>query len=266
MSQTDNIPMPPPRNVILGTLTRTVLDGAGWRETSKFPAWQEWADELERVLAFLVAQDQFQRFLPRLRGKESQLEGALAEIRFAYFLHCNRFRILEWEPTAVTGRPGDLEVGWRGSAPIFIEVKGPGWESELTEDERLGTRKGVGKNVDLEVRAVDSIGPTLYAIDKSLPKFSKDRCNVVAVVDDLFVSPTGLPPGWVDGVIQKHLAEPARLKVAGVFLLRPEMYGESVEYIYRFVPNNSAERPLPTAVLQGWLESNLNRQGPRWAR
>jgi hypothetical protein len=258
--------MPPPQDVVLGPLSRSVLDGANWRDVSKYPAWQEWADELERLLAFLVSHDQFERFLPRLRGKESQLEGALAEIRFAYFLHCNRFRITAWEPEAVAGRPGDLEVVWQSSTPIFIEVKGPGWEGELSDEERVADRKKMGKNVDLEVRSVDSIGPTLYAINKSLPKLAADRCNVVAVVDDLFISPTGLPPGWLNGVIQRHLADSTRQKVSGVFFLKPEMHGEPIEYLYRFIPNASATRPLPPAVLEGWIASNANPQGSRWAR
>jgi hypothetical protein len=259
--------MPPPENIVLGPLTRTVLDGATWREGSKYPAWQAWADELERLLAFLVSQHQFERFLPRFRGKESQLEGALAEVRFAYFLHCNRFRITAWEPEAVAGRPGDLEVIWRDSAPIFIEVKGPGWESELSGEERAAGRQEMGKNVDLEVRAVDSIGPTLYAIKKSLPKLAADRCNLVAVVDDLFWSPTALPPGMLDGVVQKHLADdPIRHKVSGLFFLKPEMYEDPIDYFYRFVPNAKALLPLPPAVLKGWIASNANLQGPRWAR
>jgi hypothetical protein len=215
--------MPPPLNVELGPLTRTVLDRSVWREDSQFPAWQEWADETERILSFLVAQGQFERFLPRLRARER--EGAFAEIRFAYFLHCNGFRILQWEPEGVSGRPGDLEVDWRGTGAIFIEVKGPGWEGELSPEERAKGRLAKGKNVDMEVRSVDSIGPVLYAIDKSLPKFAKDRCNLVAVVDDLFTSPTGVPLGWLTASIEKHLASPTYACVGGVFLMRAELYG-----------------------------------------
>ena len=39
--------MPPPKNVILGTFTRAIVDGAVWREKHPFPAHQEWADEIE---------------------------------------------------------------------------------------------------------------------------------------------------------------------------------------------------------------------------
>jgi len=110
-------------------------------------------------------------------------------------LHCNGFSITQWEPEAVAGRPGDLGVAWRESEPIFVEVKGPGWESELKPDERVGSGRAEGKNVDLEVRAVDSIGPILYAIDMSLPKLAAHRCNLVPVVDDLFVCRRGCHPG-----------------------------------------------------------------------
>ena len=258
--------MPPPNRVALGPLSRTVLDGAAWRESSAYPASQPWADELERLSAFLVAQGEFERFLPSLRGKESQRGGALAEIRFAYFMHCNGFSILEWEPEAVPGRPGDLSVSWQGSAAIFAEVKGPGWEGELTDEELDRGRKAQGKYVDLEVRAVDSIGPILYAIDKSLPKLAPGRANLVAIVDDLNISPTALPEGWLEGSVHEHLAQPAAQLVSGVFFLRPELYhGEPLEYLHRFVNNPAATTPLPSHVRDGWLAANSNRQGPRWA-
>lgn len=243
-----------------------MLNGAVWRETSAYPASQPWADELERLLAFLIAQGQFERFLPRMRGKVSQLEGALAEVRFAYFLHCNRFSILDWEPVAVEGRPGDLSVSWQSTPPVFVEVKGPGWESELSTEELTGDRKTQGKYVDGEMRSVDSINPVLRAIDKSLPKFALGRANVVAIVDDLNISPTSLPKGWLEPTIQEHIARPPGQVVSGVFFLRPELYhGEPLEYFYRFVHNPAASTPLPERVLKGWLAANSNRQGPRWA-
>jgi hypothetical protein len=243
-----------------------VLDGAAWRGTSVYPASQPWADELERLLAFLAAQGQFERFLSRLRGKESQLEGALAEIRLAYFLHRNGFAILEWEPVAVEGRPGDLSVSWQRGAPIFVEVKGPGWESELTADELKGARKGQGKYVDSEVRSVNSVDSVLRAIDKCLPKLAIGRANLVVIVDNLHISPTSIPDEWLKSSVQQHISRPSGQAVSGVFFLRPELYhGAPLEYFYRFVNNPAPSAPLPDDVLKGWLAANSNRQGPRWA-
>jgi hypothetical protein len=65
--------MPPPHDVNLGPLTRTVLDGAVWREESLYPATQVWADEAERIFAFLETQRVFPQFLTRLRSGHGRL-------------------------------------------------------------------------------------------------------------------------------------------------------------------------------------------------
>ena len=137
-----------------------------------------------------------------------------------------------------------------------MEVKGPGWESELRPEERARGRQQMGKNVDLEVRAVDSIRPMLYAIDKSVPKFVHERCNLVAIVDDLFISPTGLPSDWLEAAVQSHLQTKEHQTVGGVFLLKPELSSGPIDDLYRFVPNLKAARPLPAVVLEGWIASD----------
>ncbi|MBI4493210.1 MAG: hypothetical protein HY690_10510 [Chloroflexi bacterium] len=98
----------PPEKVALGRLTQVILDQAVWRAKDEFPAHQPWADELERILAFLEAQGQFERFRSRLYARER--DGALAEARAAFYFHRNGFRILGWEPEEVPGIPGDIEV------------------------------------------------------------------------------------------------------------------------------------------------------------
>ena len=219
--------MPPPAHVVLGPRTRTVIDGAVWRRESQFPASQKWADETERVLAFLESHGVFGTFLPRLRSRERG--GAFAEARVAYFFHCNGFRILAWEPEDVSRHPGDLEIQWPDTEPIFVEVKGPGWEDELSPEEREAGRKAAGKHVDMEARAVDSVGPILYAIDKCLPKLSPARCNLIVVIDDLFVSPATMPAGWIDSSINHHLAAPERSVVGAVLVMTTEMYEEGMD-------------------------------------
>ncbi len=116
--------MPPPSTIKLGPFTTTVLDRAVWREESVFPAFQEWADETERILSFLESQGVLGRFMSRLTARER--EGAFAEARAAFYFHRNGFRVVRWDPEAVAGRPGDLELQWRDTPPIFVEVKGPG--------------------------------------------------------------------------------------------------------------------------------------------
>jgi hypothetical protein len=256
--------MPPPDDVILGPLTRTVLDGAVWRDASVFPAFQDWADEVEGVLSFLESQRKFETFLPRLRARER--DGAFAEARVAFFFHRNGFDITDWEPAAVVGRPGDLEVRWRNSEPIFVEVKGPGWEGELTLEQIQAGRQHGPKYINAEARAVGPVSRVLYAVDKAIPKLDVTRCNLVVVVDDLFLSPTEMPRSILKGQLTRGLSDPKYVPVSAVFLLNPASYGQGVEYRKYFVPNPGAARPLPAPVHDGLLQGNDDPQGPQWAR
>ena len=258
--------MPPP-HVNLGPLARTVLDRAPWRNTNEFPSNQVWADEFERVLAFLHSQGVFEdRFLSRLSANE--WEGALTEARAAFFFHRNGFEITDWHPEAVNDRPGDLEVRWRGSEPVFVEVKRPGWEGELSADELRARRQQQPKYIQGDARAVDPIARIAYAVDKALPKFSADRCNLVVTVDDLFMSPTEIVTDWVVGRLEEQLREEKYSVVAGVFMLSPVKYADvdSVEYRKWFVVNATARRPLPDEIREGLIRGNLDPQGPHWSR
>lgn len=258
--------VPPPDDVNLGPLTRTVLDGAVWREESKYPAFQVWADEAERLFAFLEAQGVFQQFLPRLRAREREKTAALAEARAGFFLHRNGFRILCWEPEVVPHHPGDLDVQWQESEPIFVEVKGPDWEGELTEEERRAGRKDLPKYINAEGRAVVPQERVLYAISKALRKLAEPRANLVVVVDDLFLSPVELPKEHLTAVVANGLADPACRFVGGVFLLNPVSYGDFVEYRKYFVSNVGAVHPLPDVVRAGLAAGNADPQGPRRLR
>ena len=256
--------MPPPKHVALGPLTRTVLDKAVWRDESEFPAHQAWADDTERVLSFLETRGMLEKLLPRLWARER--EGTFAEARTAYFFSRNGFQVLRLEPEEVKGRPGDLEIQWLNTEPIFVEIKGPGWEAELSTDQLKAGRQHQPKHIHLEARAVDPVGPTLWAIDKALPKLSPTRCNLVVLMDDLFISPVDLPQGWLPQILDKHLAASERKVVSGVYILNPVSYGEGVEYRKFFHPNRSASRRLPGVVVQGLLNGNNDPQGPRWSR
>jgi hypothetical protein len=247
--------MPPPPGVKLGPLTRALLDESVWSSESLFPAWQEWADDAENVLSFLREQGVLDAFRARLRARE--WEGAFAEARVGFFLSKMNFRVLAWEPEAVKDRPGDIDVQYGDTEPIFVEVKGPGWEGELTHEERKRGRSALPKHVDMEARAIDSIGPSLYAVDKAIPKFDSARCNMVAINDDLFRSPVELPKGWLDGSVLEHLKQPRCSCVGGVlFLYVVKESGGPVEYRHHFIANPTAGRPLPEAMVRSLVEAN----------
>jgi hypothetical protein len=231
-----------PRHLRIGPYLRTVAANAKWRTADEFPSCQEWADEVEKVLAFLDSQDQFERFLPRLSARKGERDGALAEAFVGFFFARNGFRILRWEPVVIQDRPGDLEVQWDTTAPIFVEVKGPGWESELSPSERSQGRASQPKYIDTEARWMAPAEKFRYAVTKALPKLGIERPNLIVIADDLFVS----PPEWeplkrhVSSILEHFLREPAYSAVGAVLMIRPILYEKTVQYLIGFVDNEFA--------------------------
>jgi DNA-directed RNA polymerase subunit RPC12/RpoP len=201
------------------------MDGAVWSGQDEFPSSQLWADEVERVLAFTVAQGQFPRYLGALRGRKNQFESALLELRVAFFLHRNSFKIVGWEPVGNGGNKGEYLVQGPSGTATFVEVKSPGWESELFEEElifeyecrdcgakfekilnsaggkvtckscqspRVAKRKAgrlsEPKHLNFEARAVAPWTAIQFAVGKAYKKFASDTPNLLIIADDLFVS------------------------------------------------------------------------------
>lgn len=252
--------MPPPKNVTLGPFTRAIVDGAVWREKHPFPAHQEWADEIESILEFLERQGQLGRFRSRLCAWER--DGAMAEARAGFYFHLNRFRILTWEPVAVSGIPGDIEIDLHGTEALFLEVKCPSWEGELEKRERNAGRTDRPKYINAEARAVDPVERVMYVAGKALPKFSPERVNIIVVVDDLFVSPLELPIDIVGGRIAEELTDARYSTVSGIFLLNPVLSRAKVEYRTLFVPG--CGNPIPDPVRDAFRNGSFsyrNHQG-----
>jgi hypothetical protein len=246
--------MPPPADVHLGPRTRRLIDRSVWSASSVFPSGQDWADDTERILAFLEAQGVLDAFLRRLLARE--WEGAFAEARVGYFFKCNGFKILEWEPLEVPDHPGDIDIQWMDSEPIFVEVKGPGWEGVLAPEVR-NDRKLLPKYINGEARFVDTAGPLVRTIDKAIPKFSAARTNIVAIVDDLFISPLELPLDFLEAKITHHLTKTECARVGGVLFLYPvKVIDRPLEYRHYFIGNSAAGRPLPDPVMQGLIAGN----------
>lgn len=252
--------MPPRPDIKLGPLTRVIIDNAVWAVSNYFPGSQGWADEFEKILTFIESQGQFKKFYSRLCAKER--DGALAEVRAGFYFHRNGFQILKWEPEAVSGIPGDIEISWRKTESLFLEVKNPGWEGELSEEERKTGRKQRPKYFSGDGRFVDPFSRVMYVVDKSLPKFCSFRINISVIVDNLFLSPLEMPTDIVFGRIKHELLNPEYETVSGVFLLNPVLYDEEVEYRAFFVPGNG--RPLPDLVKKAFLKENEQPKFPHW--
>jgi hypothetical protein len=259
--------MAPPKEIKLGRLTGSIVAGAHWLDQDNFPAHQQWADDVERVLAFLEAERKLGDFFPRLNRQNAEHRGAaLAEARAAYFLRELGFDIVEWEPTAIHNRPVDVAIRLHGSPiTIFVEVKAPTWQGEVTralstatpdEQAAILARVDREKYINAEARFIDPVGVALDVICRNaLPKLADDRPNLVVTVDDLYMSPVGNP------FLQSRLktafeSDRTFERLGGVFLLNPESHDDQVLYRCAFAQNCSC---LPQCALPDDVAAVLQR-------
>src|SRR5712692_1911678 len=173
-------------NVKLGPLTALLKNQASW--TDEYPAWQAYAGECERLLVFLQSQNQLDRFWPRLRAKKEQRDEALNEIRVAHFVCSAGYPIVAWEPADAPPFNVEFAVSVPPIPKVLFEVKSPGWESELSDEERKGGRTQQPKHIHLEGRAADPIGIIRRTVQKAQPKFSGTFPTLVVISDDCFVN------------------------------------------------------------------------------
>lgn len=237
-----------------GTLLRNLASEAKWVREGDYQLADCYASEIEDTLRFLDGAGQFGRFLPRLTDDLRAFNAALAEVRAARVFDELGFRITNWEPPSPTGNPGDLEVTWPPSTAIFVEVKGPDWQSELSPSELRGERKGRGKWVDLEGR---SVSPTDSAFDvirrNALKKFTGLRPNLVVIVDDLFVSPAQAR-GVIDEKVVEFFREPDVAVLGGILFITLDYVNGQIRYFVNFYENS---QPLPTCQLPAGASAEL---------
>ena len=149
---------------------------------------------------------------------------------------------------------------WQGGETVFVEVKGPSWKGELTEEERLAGRTQFAKypNGTGEARAIN-LEPLRYVIaEKALPKLAPSRINLIVVIDDFFFPTVLLPKEHLDGAIIGWIT--GHPEIGGVLLIRSVLHlSDSVEYQHHLVVNPNAYRPLPADTRSGIM-------APEWAR
>src|SRR5260221_7465879 len=154
----------------LGSLTSTVLDRAKWAGRDAWPSSPCFADEAERLFSFAHSRGVFELYLSELCSKIPQRDSALEELRVAFFLDRNSFRIVEGRPMGEAGRMGEFIAPRPSGEDMFVEVKSPGWESELSDIEKREGRRKQEKYIDGEGRMIDN-GPAIaHAVEKAYPK------------------------------------------------------------------------------------------------
>jgi hypothetical protein len=173
--------------VKLGSRAGGLFSPVPW--TDDYPASQEWADELETLLEFCDSQGQLARFLPKLRiPRNKQREATLSELRVALFLHRSGFPIAAWEPPGNNGKEGEYSVRTPEEGIVFTEVKSRGWESELTQEERLAGRTKQPKHIEDDGGKYANWKGMRDCISDAYSKFTPSEPNLLVIADDFFVS------------------------------------------------------------------------------
>jgi hypothetical protein len=278
--QSSRVPTPlgPPPDVNIGPLTRSLIAGAKWQRHDAFPAWQNWADDVESVMEFLVNNSRFDHFRNLIQKTRTvqHRDAMLAEARGGFYLHRNGFRVLEWEPLGEGTARGELLVRLGGSPAVFVEVKQPSWQGEhlplmIADQRRLSPEDRSARLARMkqprflpnvcEGGAVSSHHFSMSVVRRNaLHKLSAGQPNLVIVVDECNVTPVGLPS--LAQYLQSEFLRPAHdpndpedrhtyERLGGVLFLNTVSFGVEVEYNVEFAANLNAMAPcaLPKEVV-----------------
>lgn len=244
-------------------LSERLLREARWKD--QYPAYDEWAVELEELLQFLLAQNRLTEFWPRLTAPRAQeRDDALQEIRIARFLDTNGYPVVLWEPVGHGNYIGEFSVG-RFNPPVFVEIKSPGWEAQLSPEEREAGRAKQPKYQEQELRggADGPWQPMRQSIRKAYPKFRSDQPNLLVIADDRFVSITewgNLAAEQALFIRNTALGEVGYFttnrfeNLGGIALFSALNYGTGPQYKFMLYSNPmaTAETALPTAFVKSF--------------
>ena len=144
--------------------------------------------EIEKWLIYIKEKGELDRFKPRLQKMDyRKIKETLAEISSAYLLEkILNYKVTDWEVDTANNSNVEFTIKI-DSKDIYCEVKSPSWQSELSDEEKVGKRKKQGKYKNNEVRFIGHCKNIRYAIKKAYPKFLKDCYNLVIIQDDLIV-------------------------------------------------------------------------------
>ncbi len=172
--------------VSLGPLASALISDFLWRKEDEYPSSQLYANELENLLRFALEAGRLKHYWRALLGTLSQRDSVLVELRTALHFQRNKLTITEWEPVGLDEKKGEFLLQSPSGSEIFVEVKSPGWEGELSEEEKRGDRKRRPKHIHLETRNVAPWERIQFILDKAYEKFLPNKANLLIIVDDLF--------------------------------------------------------------------------------
>jgi len=168
------------------SVSERLLREARW--VDGYPATPEHHAELEDLLRFLQTHSRLDSFWPRLIApRPAERDDALQEIRVARFLTSRGFPIAQWEPPGRANYLGEFSIEASSPQPVFVEIKSPGWEGQLSQQQRNAGRAQQDKYQDLEGGADDPWRAIRGSIRKAYPKFLHSQPNLLVIADDRFM-------------------------------------------------------------------------------
>lgn len=263
-------------------MSQRLLREARWVGQDGYPTSPQYSVELEGLLGFLQAHNRLDSFWPRLSGpRRQQRDEVLQEIRVARFLTSNGFPVVQWEPPGNGNLIGEFSVQALPSPPVFVEIKSPGWEGQLSQEQRDAGRAKEEKYQNLEGGADDPWRAIRASVRKAYPKFSPGRPNLLVIADDRFMPLVT----WGDLPAQQALllSSTALDDEAGYFTTRnfdnlggvalfkeeiqvdllPEFSEKPLRYEFLLYPNPMAraETTLPSRFIETFLKAKAAHAG-----
>jgi hypothetical protein len=253
---------------LLGPIACQYLAGHKWSTADTYPATAALANELEDMLKFALDSGVIEKFTPRLLETDRKRDEALSELRTALFFQRNGFNVFGWDPKGEGNHVGEFRVERPGEPSIFVEVKSPGWEAQISDEERRKTRSKEPKILPgiVEGAAAGTWEQLRNCIrHNAYAKFTSSDANLLVITDDF------KPPldDWMADIAlyqqgNEYGNEPGYFtsnqfeRLGGIAVLQLEDFksSASVSYSYKFYPNPYALIPLP-ASLQGIADDTL---------
>jgi hypothetical protein len=259
----------------MSLLSERLLREARWAGRAAYPAHPEYAVELEGLLDFIQVHKRLDSYWPRLTSPRPQeRDDALQELRVARFLTSQGFPIAQWEPPGNDKLIGEFSLHVPPSTNVFVEIKSPGWEGELTQEQRDAGRAKQEKYQHLEGGAVGPAQKIRMSVRKAYPKFLSDQPNLLVIADDLFVplATWGDLPAeqalFLTSTILEgesgHFTTPSFENLGGVALFKAELpIGKGLQYEFVLYPNPMArtETALPSGLLESFAKGHATRAG-----
>lgn len=228
----------------------TVFNNPKWQRQDDFPSSDEWKSEIEKWLQFIQSKKQLARYLTRLNiAQKTKRDEALAEISSAYIMEVKlKFPVVDWERKTINDKDVDFIIR-DDSSDIYCEVKSPGWESELEQQERLNGRKDLPKYINAEVHPIAPWQAIRHALCKSYPKFLPNCKNLAIIKDDLFVNILDTPlnidialfedSGIYNGE-KGYFSNKDFENIGGLLIWDCRLINSRIEYRSKFVPNKNS--------------------------